>query len=108
MYIMMQMELSHVHGSVFDLKHLSGQMSMRAWLAKVLSELGRFTSGGECAKSLPLLLLSCILCWVTDLLFGVAAAVLCLSPSCYSSAESDSACDLAPRIAEEIEWVPRW
>ena len=50
------MELSHVHGSVFDLKHLSGQVPMWAWLPEVLSELRWFTSGGECAICLPLLL----------------------------------------------------
>ena len=76
------MELSHVHGSVFVLKHLSGQVPMRAWLPEVLSELRWFTSGGDCAMSFPLLLLSCILCWVAGLITGVAAAVLCLSPSC--------------------------
>ena len=85
-YIYINMELSHVHSSVFDLKHVSGQVPMRAWLPEVLSELRWFTSGGECATSLSLLLSSCILCWilcwVTGLVFGVAAAVLCLFPSC--------------------------
>ena len=33
------------------LKHLSGQVPMRAWLPEVLSELRWFTSGGECAIS---------------------------------------------------------
>ena len=82
MYIITYMELSHVHGSIFDLKHLSGQVPMRAWLPEVLSQLRWFTSGGECAIGLPLLLLSCILCWVTGLVFDVASAFLYLSPSC--------------------------
>ena len=76
------MMLSQEHGSIFVLKHLLGQVPMRAWLPEVLSELRWFTSSGECAITLPVLLLACILCWTAGLLLGVALAVLVLSPSC--------------------------